>query len=337
MGGIQETWKILRRSGWHPGRWSDCSASIQLLMHKGFEVTPAIMRFLHEFEGIKFQVEHRFEPGEIIEHHVIPSLAMGALRYEHFKIFEKRFQEKMIPVGELFNRHLYLFVSETGKVYCEFGLLGGDMFQAIHHLMRGELQKDLSDRCQQDVDLQQRGNLCFVTDKDMPEWIHEVFKNDPGLGLFPGGSDGLLDFNPWFFPRRLFDQSLKYQNYYKMGITDAGIDRLLKEHVGLLRDDEQALIRGEMMKLRKRVLEVKREAERRDAKAFDKSASFTFWPVEHCAPIWAARNAILLGLKFERIAIALIRGSDHSTLSLCSNCKKIFSENLVDEKILSDA
>lgn len=61
-----------------------------------------------------------------------------------------------------------------------------------------------------------------------------------------------------------------------------------------------------------------------------KEYSFEYsWNVENCAEIWAARNAILNGAKFDNLIIKSVYKSDLEIHELCKNCKCTFKGHYI--------
>jgi hypothetical protein len=323
------TFQILRRGGWHPGRNVDSKGVIQFLTDRGFVLNHKIRSFIEEFGQLEFETMNPYQNDSVNLHHTMISKAIGSLTVNDFKIFEEKFGEKLVPVGELYNRYLFLFMSHSGNMYTDLGLLGENPGSTFHNAFSRKIKKTLSRISLEEPSKESCQNICVVTDKSMPEdmyKVEEIQREDILEDIKFAGTSSLFDYNPLFFPKRFFLQPQKFKEYYKFGLTDSGIDRVILENPGMIKEENVEMIRGEMAKLRRSIVRVKEEAKKKEAKAFDGSESFELWPIEYCAEIWAARNAILQGVKFENIAFSLFRVSDKSLLPVCNNCKGVFQE-----------
>jgi hypothetical protein len=322
----KQTFEFFKLAGWHPGRKVEVSGVLSFLENKGFLIHEALVDFLQEFGQLEFETLHLHEPHHVQVHHTFAQKAVGRLKHSDFKSLEEKYNEKMIPVGELYHRYLYLFISEKGSFYTDFGCLGDSFPQAFQNLLQGRLQTFHPHITHSSRETFCLHNLCLVTDKTMPERIFEVEEDtqDVREKLKFAGYANIYEPKPLYFPEKTFERAVLYRDYYRFGITDPFLDRVLSEHPGFLKEEEIPQIRKELAKLRHRILLVKEEAKTKKTKAFDGSDSLEFWPVEHCAEIWAARNAILRGVGLDRLVFRLLRPSDHTRLPRCSHCKRIF-------------
>lgn len=173
----------------------------------------------------------------------------------------------------------------------------------------------------------------------MPDIIkpeNEILIEGTDDGIKFAAHDNLFNYSPLFFPEKDLENAAQYKNYHKFMLTDAGIDRIISDYPELLSDEKVKKIRHEMFQLRDKILNVKRMAKENNSKAFDGSYSFEMWPVEYCAQVWGARNAILMGVRLDKVAFSLIRPSDKSLLNACNNCKLLFEANYRANPTLDD-
>ncbi len=325
----RETFQTLRQGGWHPGRRVDSKSVVEFLTYKGFHLNEKILSFIEEFGELEFETINPYQNYAINIHHTNPQKAIGNLKLTDFKIFEEKIGERLVPVGELYNRYLFLLMSHSGNFYTDLGLLGENIGITFRNVFLGKIKKNFSNVSKESQEVSYQ-NICIVTDKSLPERItkeEQSQEEDFVPEVKFAGNPGFFDYNPLFFPKQILSDASKYKDYYKFCLTDGGIDRVIFENPGMIKEANVRSIRGEMYKLRQRIITLKEDARKKKARAFDGSESFELWPIEYCAEVWAARNAILQGVKFEKIAFSLFRMSDRSLLPVCNNCKHIFQEH----------
>jgi hypothetical protein len=129
---------VLEASGWFAGRKIDTAALIELYRSYGYEVFPAVLRFIEEFGRLEIIVPSPDgqEDGTDERHHTDPELVVGDYyRHGRFAAEENYAGERLIPVGEVCNENLLLFVSESGKIYHSTGKLGDNAWEAWEALL----------------------------------------------------------------------------------------------------------------------------------------------------------------------------------------------------------
>jgi hypothetical protein len=324
----RRTFELLSISGWHPGRKVDCTGSIEYLKNKGFVINPLIISFLEEFGQLEFDLLSPYEDSSIDKHHTFPKKAIGSLGANDFAYFEALFGERLVPVGELYNRHLYIFISESGKMYTDLGLVGRNYMTSFDNIFSRVIELPIQNF--NNSDAYNSHTITIFTDKTMPDILYaeeDQHDEEDGKKLKYFACSGIYGLNPSFLPEKKLQTPIEYRDYYKLGLTDAGIDRIMMENSDLLRGKDIQKIRGELFKMRRAIFKLKEMARNKKAFSFDGTESFEMWPVEHCSEIWAARTAILNGVRFENIAFSVIRRADNGILNMCNNCKRIFENN----------
>ncbi|MCT4509028.1 MAG: SUKH-3 domain-containing protein [Tepidibacter sp.] len=141
----EKTLQVLKEAGWYSGRKIDVFSSIEFLRLKGFEIFEAAERFLEEFGELEIKIEYEIKRREVIKriryHHTNVEKTIGELRKEHFDI-EEETGEKTVPVGEIYNRNLTLFISESGKLYCTTGKEGDTVWEGLDNIICEKGGKD---------------------------------------------------------------------------------------------------------------------------------------------------------------------------------------------------
>ncbi|MGY4740077.1 SUKH-3 domain-containing protein [Streptomyces sp. ATMOS53] len=130
-----EVERVLRLSGWSPGRQTDIEAWKEQL--SDFTWHPAAERFLTEFGGMAVDVSGRGvnvarEPFEID-----PELAVG--EEGAFQQLSERFGRKFFPIGEIGRGEFLLAIDEDGVLYllAAWAFRLGPSDEALENLING--------------------------------------------------------------------------------------------------------------------------------------------------------------------------------------------------------
>lgn len=136
---LESAKRILQAAGWYEGRKIDITEMIKLLEGREFEVFPKAEEFLEEFSALEIivkcnhsqEVIKKYMLRECDIHHTNVFKALGdSIFYSYAQQFEFFAGEKLVIVGSISNDNLFLMVSETGKIYCDSGKLGDDVWEA---------------------------------------------------------------------------------------------------------------------------------------------------------------------------------------------------------------
>lgn len=141
------TESILKQSGWYSGRKIEINPCIDLLQERKFEVFQSAITFMKEFGMIDIKVpsplqqdiikQYGFEEYDEHSTNLFKTLGdAGDIRcVVPFEVFAK---EKLVIVGELYSNHMFLMISESGKLYCDNGKLGDNPIEAWERLFSKE-------------------------------------------------------------------------------------------------------------------------------------------------------------------------------------------------------
>lgn len=134
---------VLEKSGWHKGRRVDVSELEENLLKLGYEVFEPVKFFLEEFGLLKIVDEKNDD------FHDTSVLLTNYFNNGSFKQLESYAGERLVPVGKICRGYQLLFVSESGKIYCDTGKLGDTPWEAWESLINhtgfkdwGDLQKE---------------------------------------------------------------------------------------------------------------------------------------------------------------------------------------------------
>lgn len=124
----QMTIDTLKDAGWHQGRKIDIEPIVKLLESRGFEVYPAVKAFLEEFGMLDVMLQRQNYPLSKNDlHHTRPDKALGEFYTKSsFSDYDMFAGEDLVLVGRIFDENLPMFVSQSGKLYCDMGKLGDD-------------------------------------------------------------------------------------------------------------------------------------------------------------------------------------------------------------------
>ncbi|WP_416979057.1 SUKH-3 domain-containing protein [Streptomyces sp. T028] len=130
-----EVERVLRLSGWFPGRRTDLRAWQEQL--SGFTWHPAAERFLTEFGGVSVDVSG---PGVDVAREpfdIDPGLAVG--EEEAFQELSERFGRSFFPLGEIGQGEFFLALDEDGVLYllAAWAFRLGPADQGLENLVTG--------------------------------------------------------------------------------------------------------------------------------------------------------------------------------------------------------
>ena len=123
------TIKVLNEAGWYEGRAIDTKEIEENLKQLGYNVFPSVQCFIKEFGNleVKDTINDEFHSTNI--------KFTSYDKFGSFKNEENYAKEKLVPVGMINDNNLILFVSETGKIYCNIGKLGDTAMEAWEMLL----------------------------------------------------------------------------------------------------------------------------------------------------------------------------------------------------------
>ncbi|WP_137940525.1 SUKH-3 domain-containing protein [Chitinivorax sp. B] len=102
-------------TGWFPGRRVDVEGVIGKLKNEGYPAGSAVKVFLEEFGGLS-GMHKGYRGDDWEEFHFDPIIAMEGIFRERVIDYELRFGDGLTPIGEAYNQHLVLLISEKGAM-----------------------------------------------------------------------------------------------------------------------------------------------------------------------------------------------------------------------------
>ncbi|MGG2017865.1 SUKH-3 domain-containing protein [Bacillus sp. S10(2024)] len=132
-----KTIEELKKAGWYEGRKIDISENVKFLEERGFWVFESAKKFMEEFGELQFNVERVWPDGvtkDISKHTTCIKEVIGVLDSSCFGL-EDYIDDKVIPIGSLYNFELNLFISESGRLFESMGWIGDNALQALDNLI----------------------------------------------------------------------------------------------------------------------------------------------------------------------------------------------------------
>jgi hypothetical protein len=108
------TLDALRAAGWAPGRRIDSGNAERLLLSEGYAFSPETRAFVEEFGGLRVRFVRANVPDEIF---LDPSAAVGGICRERVETYEPRTGTSLVPVGEVYRRHMIVMLGASGALY----------------------------------------------------------------------------------------------------------------------------------------------------------------------------------------------------------------------------
>ncbi len=133
----ETTVEILKKAGWYPNRKIDITELIELYEKRGFEIFPAAKKFLEKYGllDVYCPINPKYPEEDIIKYHFsryylyttnMISGLNGMLSRDYISEYEEEYvEEKLVVVGSL-NKHQDLMISESGKLFTEYGFYGNN-------------------------------------------------------------------------------------------------------------------------------------------------------------------------------------------------------------------
>ncbi|CAI8706700.1 MULTISPECIES: SUKH-3 domain-containing protein [Bacillus] len=136
MGISNKTIEELKKAGWYEGRKIDISENVKFLEERGFEVFESAKKFMEEFGELRINVEKIWPDGLVISKHTTCiKEVIGVLDSSCFGL-ENFIDDKVIPIGSLYNFEIDLYISESGRIFESTGWAGENALEALDNIFR---------------------------------------------------------------------------------------------------------------------------------------------------------------------------------------------------------
>ncbi|MFI8708219.1 SUKH-3 domain-containing protein [Bacillus sp. NPDC077411] len=131
-----KTIEELKKAGWYEGRKIDISETVKFLEERGFEVFESAKKFMEEFGELRINVEKIRSDGskKISKHTTCIKEIIGVLNSSFFGL-EDYIDEKVIPIGSLYNFEINLYISESGRMFKSIGWVGDNVLEALENVI----------------------------------------------------------------------------------------------------------------------------------------------------------------------------------------------------------
>ena len=131
-----KTIEELKKAGWYEGRKIDISENVKFLEERGFEVFESAKKFMEEFGELRINIEKIWSDGlDISEHTTCIKEVIGVLDSSCFGL-EDYIDDKVIPIGSLYDFGLNLYISESGRIFKSTGWAGENALEALDNIFR---------------------------------------------------------------------------------------------------------------------------------------------------------------------------------------------------------
>ncbi|SFK07479.1 MULTISPECIES: SUKH-3 domain-containing protein [unclassified Bacillus (in: firmicutes)] len=131
-----KTIEELKKAGWYEGRKIDISKNVKFLEERGFEVFESAKKFMEEFGELQINVEKIWSDGSkaISEHTTCIKEVIGMLDSSFFSL-EDFIDDKVIPVGALYDLEIDLYISESERLFKSTGWVGDNALEALDNII----------------------------------------------------------------------------------------------------------------------------------------------------------------------------------------------------------
>ncbi|KMQ16995.1 SUKH-3 domain-containing protein [Bacillus mycoides] len=136
MGISNKTIEELKKAGWYEGRKIDISENVKFLEERGFEVFESAKKFMEEFGELRINVEKIRSDGskKISKHTTCIKEVIGVLDSSCFGL-ENFIDDKVIPIGSLYDFEINLYISESGRIFEATGWAGDTVLEALDNII----------------------------------------------------------------------------------------------------------------------------------------------------------------------------------------------------------
>lgn len=132
-----KTIEELKKAGWYEGRKIDISENVKSLEERGFEIFESAKKFMEEFGELRINVEKIWSDGskKISKHTTCIKEVIGVLDSSCFGL-DDFIDDKVIPIGSLYDFGLNLYISESGRIFESTGWAGENALEALDNIFR---------------------------------------------------------------------------------------------------------------------------------------------------------------------------------------------------------
>lgn len=147
----ENTIMILRKAGWYPNRKIEITDLIKHYEEKGFEMFPAAKRFVEEYGmlDIYLPIDPKIPEEDIKRYgfnrftfhttNISDAIIKGFLSSrDYVREYEEYIEEKLVIVGKLIDNNAILMISESGKLFTEYGFFGNNADEFWDRLIGGD-------------------------------------------------------------------------------------------------------------------------------------------------------------------------------------------------------
>jgi hypothetical protein len=138
----------LEEFGWSPQRKIDTTDIIKSLIQEGYKLNKYALKIIEQFGNLEFKQPAFKKEGETEKLHFNSLRASDHIYREKVEEYEIRVGDYLVVIGEAYNEHLILMVSDKGVVYGGYDeyltLLGSSFEAAIEALFYSKETKEIN-------------------------------------------------------------------------------------------------------------------------------------------------------------------------------------------------
>jgi hypothetical protein len=144
---------VLRNAGWYEGRKIDISEKVKRLEALGYEVFDQAKLFLQEFDDLRLPqtspyyserydykgereyIYNNFNVSWFID--VLEKISPENRKRKLERSFSApRAKEKTIPIGDLSDGHMFLFITESGRIVTDITIEGNTIEEGVANIIK---------------------------------------------------------------------------------------------------------------------------------------------------------------------------------------------------------
>jgi hypothetical protein len=137
----------MEKYGWHPQRKIDTTKIVGSLSDEGYQLNRFALETIEQFGNLEFEHPSLKVRDREKRMHFNPLRACDRIYREKVEEYELRIGESLVVVGEAYDGHLTLMVSDSGKVYGGYDnfltLLGSSVEDALETIFYSKESKEV--------------------------------------------------------------------------------------------------------------------------------------------------------------------------------------------------
>ncbi|MCL2141886.1 MAG: SUKH-3 domain-containing protein [Methanimicrococcus sp.] len=108
---------IMEKYGWNPKRRIDTAEIVKILSDEGYQLNKYALEVIEQFGNLELEHPSYKIKNQTEKLHFNPLKACEGIYREKVEEYESRIGESLVVIGEAYNEHLTLMVSDNGSIY----------------------------------------------------------------------------------------------------------------------------------------------------------------------------------------------------------------------------